>query len=51
MFNKSEKEIKRRTKKGIILFTSEPDSTGGGGSTRPEVKSAPESTRPWVNSA
>ena len=23
----------------------------GSGSTRPEVKSAPESTRPWVNSA
>ena len=23
----------------------------GSGSTRPEVKSAPESSRPWVNSA
>ena len=30
---------------------SSPDHPSGSGSTRPEVKSAPESSRPWVNLA
>ena len=38
----------RRTDLIIVGFTG---AFGGSGSTRPEVKSAPESTRPWVNSA